>query len=249
MSKKSLSRVSNKLSKRTDLELMSIHVRALFTHNAESRLLLVNEPDSPIAPAPRLFLGRTRIGNIWRFRADLPENLIQEIDTLCTDEPPVNAEFKRPPRHFERYVRLLEKHGSVENVLTGPAYCFPKNILPSRQLLSIAENDAERLHGGFEDLVAELPAWQPFVALIEGNRAVSVCRSVRITPEAHEAGVETLPAFRGKGYAKDAVAEWAQRVSAVGAIPLYSTSWENNASQAVARKLGLECYGADFQIN
>ena len=77
---------------------------------------------------------------------------------------------------------------------------------------------------------------------------MSVCRSVRITPEAHEAGVETLPDFRGKGYAKDVAAQWAQRVRAVGAIPLYSTSWENNASQAVARKLRLECYGADFQV-
>ena len=35
---------------------------------------------------------------------------------------------------------------------------------------------------------------------------MSVCRSVRITPAAHEAGVETLPEFRGKGYAQDVVA-------------------------------------------
>ena len=232
----------------TDLELMSIHVRALFTHNAESRRLFVNEPGSAVAPAPLLFLGRTRVGNVWRFRADLPENLIQELDSLCTDEPPVNTEFNEPPRHVERYVRLLEKHAPVERVSTGPAYHFPENIAPSRHPVAITENDAERLRGGFEELVAELPAWQPFVALIEGNRAVSVCRSVRITPGAHEAGVETLPDFRGKGYAKDVAAEWAQRVWAVGAIPLYSTSWENNASQAVARKLRLECYGADFRV-
>ena len=232
----------------TDLELMSIHVRALFTHNAESRLLFVNEPDSAVAPAPRLFLGRTRVGNVWRFRADLPENLIQELDSLCTDEPPVNTEYNEPPRHVERYVRLLEKHAPVERVSTGPAYHFPASIAPSMHPVAITENDEEMLQGGFEDLVAELPAWQPFVALIERNRAVSVCRSVRITPEAHEAGVETLPDFRGKGYAKDVAAEWAQRVWAVGAIPLYSTSWENNASQAVARKLHLACYGADYQV-
>ncbi|HEX9962676.1 MAG TPA: GNAT family N-acetyltransferase, partial [Pyrinomonadaceae bacterium] len=91
-------------------------------------------------------------------------------------------------------------------------------------------------------------AWQPFVALVKENRAVSVCRSVRITTEAHEAGVETLPEFRGKGYAEDVAAEWALRVRAAGAIPLYSTSWENYASRAVARKLRLKCYGADFHI-
>lgn len=229
-------------------ELMSIHVRALFTHDAESRLLFVNEPGGAGPRAPRLFLGRTRVGNVWRFRADLPENLIRELDSLCADEPPVNAESDEPPRHVERYVRLLEKHAPVERVSTGPAYHFPENIAPSRHPVAITEDDAERLQGGFEELVAELRAWHPFVALIEEGRAVSVCRSVRITPEAHEAGVETLPDFRGKGYAKNVTAEWAQRVRAIGAIPLYSRSWENNASRAVARKLRLECYGADFAL-
>jgi ribosomal protein S18 acetylase RimI-like enzyme len=232
----------------TDLELMSVHVRALFTHNAESRLLFVNEPDSAVTPAPRLFMGRTRAGNVWRFRADLPENLIRELDSLCADEPPLKTEFDEPPQSVERYVRLLENHAPVESVSAGPAYHFSENITPTRQPVAITENEAERLQGGFEEFVAELPAWQPFVALIEGQRAVSVCRSVRITAEAHEAGVETLPNFRGHGYAGDVTAEWAQRVRAVGAIPLYSTSWENKASQVVARKLRLEFYGADFQI-
>jgi len=77
---------------------------------------------------------------------------------------------------------------------------------------------------------------------------VSGCRSVLITPEAHEAGVETLPEFRGKEYAKDVVAKWLWLVRATGTIPLYSTSWENTASQTVARKMRLKLYGADFQI-
>lgn len=113
---------------------------------------------------------------------------------------------------------------------------------------TVKENNAEMLEGGFEKLIEELPSWQPFVALIEENRAVSVCRSARITAEAHEAGVETLPDFRGRSYAKDVVAEWARLVLAADAIPLYSTAWENNASQAVARKLHLKCYSADFQV-
>jgi len=70
-----------------------------------------------------------------------------------------------------------------------------------------------------------------------------------ITPAAHEAGVETLADFRGRGYAKDVVAGWARLVQFMGAIPLYRTSWENTASQAVAKKLSLLSYGADFQIS
>jgi predicted GNAT family acetyltransferase len=130
----------------------------------------------------------------------------------------------------------------------GPAYQFTEYVAPSKPLLALTETNAERLRGGFEKLVAELPAWQPFLAIVEESRAVSICRSVRITPEAHEAGVETLHEFRGKGYAKDVVAGWARVVQSLGAIPLYSTSWENTASQAVAKKLHLVPYGADFHI-
>ncbi len=233
----------------TDLELMNIHVRALFTHDAGARLLFVNEPDRAVVSAARLFLGRTRTGNVWRFHADLPETLCEKLAVLCADEPPVDVEFNGPPRHLERYIRLLEEDVPVQEISSGPAYQFTECEMPAkRRLLTVTETNAEILQGGFEKLIEELPAWQPFVVLIEDNRAVSVCRSVRITPEAHEAGVETLPEFRGKGYAKDVVAEWARLVRAAGAIPLYSTSWENNASQAVARKLELKCYGVDFQV-
>jgi RimJ/RimL family protein N-acetyltransferase len=230
----------------TDQELMAIHVQALFTHDAHVRLLFVNEPGGGV-PAPRLFFGRTRAGNLWRFRADLPELLIEELEALCVDEP-VGMEFHSPPRHVEAYVRRLETHAPVHKLWMGPAYHFTKYLELSRPLLALTETNAERLRGGFEALVAELPAWQPFVALVEESRAVSVCRSVRITPAAHEAGVETLPDFRGQGYAKDVVAGWARVVQSMGAIPLYSTSWENTASQAVAKKLHLVPYGADFHV-
>lgn len=226
---------------------MNIHIRALFTHNADSRLLYVNEPGGTTIPAPRLFLGRTQLGNVWRFRADLPQSLIEELDTLCADEP-TRLAFNEPPRHFERYVRLLEQHAPVQGISGGPAYHFAEYTEPSRELIVITEQNAETLRDGFEDWITAVPTWQPFVALIEENRAVSICCSVRITPEAHEAGVETLPDFRGKGYAKDVVAHWAHLVRDAGALPLYSTSWENTASQAVTRKLRLKLYGADFQI-
>ncbi len=232
----------------TDLEIMEIHVSALFTHNTELRLLFVNEPDRATLFAPRLFLGRTRAGNVWRFRHDVPEKLCIELDALCADEPFVTVEFNEPPRHLETYVRLLEADAPMRESSNGPAYLFTESGAPSKSLLTVTENNAEVLQGGFEKLVEELPAWQPFVALVEENRAVSVCRSVRITTEAHEAGVETLPDFRGRGYAKEVTAEWARQVQARGAVALYSTSWENFASQAVARKLGFKCYGTDFSV-
>src|SRR5262249_50905680 len=216
----------------TDQELMAIHVQPLFTHDAHSRLLCVNEPGGG-GPAPRLFFGRTRAGNIWRFRSDLPEILVEELEALCMDEP-VGMDFNGTLCHIDAYVRLLETHAPVRKYCMGPAYHFTEYPEPSSPLLVITETNTEMLRGGFEDLVEELPAWQPFLVLVEEGRAVSVCRSVRITDAAHEAGVETLPDFRVKGYATDVVAGWAHLVRSMGAIPLYSTSWENAASQAVA---------------
>jgi len=133
-------------------------------------------------------------------------------------------------------------------VESGPAYRFEKYHEPARPTLAVTEANADVLRGGFEEFVEELHSAQPFVAVLEGGRAVSVCRSVRVTAAAHEAGVETLPAFRGKGYARDVTAGWALMVRSAGAAPLYSTSWENSASQSVARKLRLVQYASDFHV-
>lgn len=230
----------------TDPELLAAQVRTLFTHDARGRLLGANEPWGS-GPAPRLFIGRTRAGNLWRLRADLPGGLVAELEALCAHEP-VSAELRDPPRHHEAYLRLLEAHAPVGAVEAGPAYRFAQYPEPSRPLLPVTDANAELLRGGFEDFIPELPTAQPFLAVIEGGRAVSVCRSVRITREAHEAGVETLPDARRRGYAAAAVAGWARAVRALGAVPLYSTSWENVASQAVAATLRLVAFGADFHI-
>ena len=196
--------------------------------------------------APRFFLGRTPEANLWRFRDDLPEELVKKLEALCFDEPsfdepsldePISKDWQSRPRHFDAYMKLLESHAPVQNIWAGPVYHFTKLPEPLQAFVTITEANPELLQRGFETLMEELPQWQPFVAILEDNRAVSVCRSVRITPQAHEAGLETLLKFRRRGYAKDVVIAWARAVQAIGATPLYSTSWENTASQAVARKL------------
>jgi RimJ/RimL family protein N-acetyltransferase len=88
----------------------------------------------------------------------------------------------------------------------------------------------------------------PLVATVVQDTAVSICFCARLNPQAAEAGVETTEAARGYGYASAAVAGWAAAMRQHGVIPLYSTSWANVASQGVARKLGMVCYGEDWSI-
>ena len=69
--------------KASDQILMTHHLQALFTQDAHSRLLRINEPGGG-GIAPRLFLGRTPLGNLWRFRSDLTEPLTEELEALST---------------------------------------------------------------------------------------------------------------------------------------------------------------------
>jgi RimJ/RimL family protein N-acetyltransferase len=115
-------------------------------------------------------------------------------------------------------------------------------------VVRITQENVQLLKNSFDYMLTELPYWEPcFVKFAEGD-AASICFSSRIATASHEAGVETLPAFRGKGYAAEAVAAWAEAIYEMGRIPTYSTSWENTASQAVAKKLNGELYGVDLSV-
>jgi hypothetical protein len=85
-------------------------------------------------------------------------------------------------------------------------------------------------------------------AAIAQGSAVAVCFCARRPGLASSAGVETLVAFRNQGYATATVARWAAEVRRLGQLPLYGTSWDNLASQAVARKLKMVLYGEDWSI-
>ncbi len=114
--------------------------------------------------------------------------------------------------------------------------------------IKITANNAHLLQGGLDDWLPDVGHRWPMVAVVKNERAVALCASVRITMSAHEAGVETLPEYRRRGYAVRTVRAWASAVRANGATPFYSTSWSNTASQQVASALGLAMIGSDFSI-
>lgn len=229
----------------SQLELMQMHVEALYVHDARSRIQSTNEWKGKVAP--HFFLGRTIAGNVWRFRTDLPDDLALELEDLRNDEP-VLTELPQTPLRQEEFIRLLKSHLPMERIWTGPAYWFSSDVAPSVRPVEISDANADLLRGGLEDWLEDVPHRQPVKGVIEDGRVVSVCASVRITNAAHEAGVETLPGFRRRGHAVNVVAGWADAVRKMGAMPLYSTSWGNTASRKVAARLGLSMFGVDFHV-
>jgi RimJ/RimL family protein N-acetyltransferase len=235
-----------------DLELLRLQVDALLTHDPDGRIRWTNEPGE--TPAPRFFLGRTREGSLWRFRHDVPPDVVRRLETLLADEP-VTDDPRREPVHLDAYRLLLREHAPIAGEEVGPAYYFPPEIDAPGSAILITPANMEhvlpRMRTPDDDpfgITNGLAAGSLCAVVVECGRAVSICFSSRITAQACEAGVETLPPFRGRGYASAVVARWALAVRASGRIPLYSTSWDNVASQGVARRLGLIPYASDFSL-
>jgi hypothetical protein len=114
--------------------------------------------------------------------------------------------------------------------------------------VSINDTNGYLLRGGFDDWLSDIRHRQPFIAVVENNRAISICASVRISDAVHCAGVETLVEYQKRGHASNAIVDWALAVRNLGAAPFYSTSWENEPSQRVAARLHLRKMGIDFHV-
>jgi RimJ/RimL family protein N-acetyltransferase len=227
--------------------LIELQTHVLFTHDAHGRLLKINEPDGD--DAPRFFLGRTTAGNLCRFRHDLPAEIVAQLADLFRSEP-APQDLRQPPQHLAAYRRILETHAPIQHEDHGPAYHFPGVIQPPVGIATtrMTRDNAEVLQSHFSWLIPVLNIMPPVFAVLQEDQAIAVCFSSRIPTVADEAGVNTVEAYRGRGYAAAVVANWAEAIRGLGRIPLYSTSWNNMASQAVARKLGLVMYGDDLSL-
>lgn len=226
--------------------LLQIQVEALFCSTAEGRLCCNNEPGEPLAP--RFFMGRTAEGNLWRYRDDLPAALLREVDACCRAEP-VSRDLAERPVHYEAIRAALARHAPIRSEQRGPAYwCPPPAQLPGEVVL-IGPTNAHMLQGSFAGVLPYMHGGAPVVAIVIDGRVASLCWCARITRRAAEAGVETVPGYRGLGLATRAATGWVAAIYQRGLLPLYSTSWENLASQGVARHLGAVLYAENWSIS
>ncbi|MGH6913622.1 MAG: GNAT family N-acetyltransferase, partial [Geminicoccales bacterium] len=188
-------------------ELMELHVETLFLHDDAGRMLAVNDVDR--RAAPQLFLGRTVEGNIWRFRHDLSPELVAELEAILADEP-LADDLEQPAVTAGRLRQALSRDAPVESIWQGPAWHFPERITLSSDVQPHRVTPEMEFTGDrFTWLADELDVSQPCFVVLDGTRIASLCHSSRNAPAAAEAGVETLAAYRRRGYAAAVTAAWA----------------------------------------
>jgi hypothetical protein len=227
-----------------DRDLMRFAADTGYTYDARGRMLRTNEPrEAERRPAPRLFLGRTTAGNIVRVGASVPDVVARRLEEILEREPPT-SDLRASPAALDALRQALAQHAPITREGAGPTYRFPEYIARCGGAVRVTAANRELVRGTYPWLYDEVADWQPCFAVVHDGAAVSVCFSSRLSAAAAEAGVETLPVFRGRGHASAATAAWANAIRDSGRIPLYSTNWENLASQGVARRLGLILFGA-----
>lgn len=228
------------------LRAMERHLDALYVSDARGRLLRAREPSR--LPAPRFHLARTLLGALWRLRADLPADVAIRLARLAGKEAPLGAD-SAPPEREEFLQRVLGESEPVTAQWAGPAFGFPDT---ARRLADcgaavreLSVGDARRAHPDLGLSETDFGRAGCIGAELNGE-IVAVCHCARGDGSGPvEAGVVTASSHRRRGFGAAVVQVWAESVRARGGEPLFSTSWDNSASRALAARLGLVMLGED----
>lgn len=229
--------------------LLRLHAELLFDIDTEDRLVAVNE-DGSEESVPRVFLVRGRSSSLIWFGTDVRQATVDAATRLVGRLPGWDG-YPSPPATYEPLRALLAAEAPVVEETVGPAFSFQGAIRAAgdADVRAIDEGSAHLLEQHFPYTRWLLTSSRsPVVGAIADGAVVSACFSARRRPKACEAGVATEEPYRGQGLATKVVSAWRDAVEKEGRLPLYSTSWNNQASLAVARKLRLSAYAETLSL-
>lgn len=227
------------------LSLMQNRIDALYIQDDMKRLISVNEPDTNQI-TPRLAIMRSEERVLWRIRHDESDDIVEILNSLIKSEPPT-SDFKKPLKYQAEYSQILGQNTPINTIHSGPAYVFPE-LSPSEKTILIGEDNTNLVAQHFPYTLEIIGFRSPVIVGVVDDSAVSACFSARKTNTVAEAGVFTIEAYRKKGYAYTVVRDWAIAIRERGLQPIYSTSYDNLASQSVANKLGAIQFATDFSF-
>jgi hypothetical protein len=240
-------------------DALATHVETIFVFDESGRIVRNTDPDR--GAGPRLYLGGCDAANVVRLRHDVGAKTAQAIEARAADEPPLRTPDS-VPAHVDDYVALLGAESPVEARGLGVNYCFPPDFVYEHDVAIVSSEMAEaerRTLGVALDQVLPEPLvaigfstvdklWTPWCVALHDGGIASLVETVRIGPKGAEAGVNTVPNLRGRGFAAAATAGWAASPSLRGRSLFYSTGVTNISSQRVTERLGLRFIGASFSL-
>lgn len=203
-------------------------------------------------PAPTVFLTFGIDGMIVKFGAGADPAVRAEVLTWArAREGGWATGAVAAPALDELRARLTAVGAAaVRSWWHGPLFAFPAALARVPEAVVAGEESIGLLRQVYPDAeVDEVAETQPCLMICEGAELAAVCHSARRGARVHEAGLDTRVEFRRRGLGARVCAAWATAVRREGATPLYSTSFENLASQGVARRLGLTRIGTDLHLS
>jgi GNAT superfamily N-acetyltransferase len=231
----------------TELDWLTLQIHSLYQHDSVGRIVNYAGPPGDQGKAPFVFFGRTVLGNLWRVRAGLPDALTRDLFRFAAAEAVV-PDLERKPERWAAMRSRIEEFETINIEFAGPAFRFPNVIEGGDEATLMRPGDEERIAASMPGFDGPIEDRDPMFAMIREERPVALAFCATVPGVACEVGVETSPGWRGHGFAGELVAAWAREMRSRGVEPLYSTSWENAASRAVARKLDLILYASDLHL-
>jgi hypothetical protein len=180
-------------------------------------------------------------------------SLMREMRVEWPGFDPESYEPETVPRPLEVLRTALDRSQvrAPCTIIGGPTYVFPARVdLSFAEPLPIIISTAE---GRMRARALDRPGnWQPdewadlvsgrfgsWAMALDNNTAVSIGHSPKSTACCVEAGIWTREDWRGRGLAPAVSKRWWECERQFKQTVFYSTTRDNRASRAVARKLGL----------
>lgn len=218
------------------LDLITLHLH-LECKKINARGDLVPVPCPNPDSVPRFYVAQhADTGEFSRFpRHDIAPELREALMALAPEEA---------LHQHERVKRILEPFGASEEFYYGKSYICPDTFGQDDHPDVIQLEEAHRPLVEEYDPRLRVSRDAIFAVIVEGH-IVSTCESARENGMAAEAWVRTLHDYRGRGLAKQVTAAWAANAWTNGKVPFYTHRMENQASEGVARGLGMRHFITD----
>jgi RimJ/RimL family protein N-acetyltransferase len=216
--------------------LLRLERETLWVTDDKGRLMRARTAEH--RPAPLLAVARAGGHLWWATACEVNDDQLRDIEMVLVDEDTqATAATGWRPSTSRLLLDVLGDRADSDREERGPSFVLADVPEPvaAIECLTSTQVDRDELRGLMpEDDRRNLA--EPWAVAVSDGRIAAVCVTARSAPASVEAGVWTYEPFRRRGFGAAAVASWSELVSE--RVVFYSATFDNVASQRIARSLG-----------